>query len=137
MDIFKGADAVEVERRRGETRQRDMQWAQEFKARPDVTEHTDGSYDVANDLDLHEEEFLDGKLPVRLNKIEGNFSCRYQSLAVSDGFPREVHGNVKVYLSDMDIHDRVRSICRVPNGQTIVDFIHWNPATTVRQGRTR
>ena len=54
------------------------------------TINSDGSIDVDGSVDLSHRELA--KLPLKFNKVGGNFTCSYNYLTTLDGCPKEVGG---------------------------------------------
>jgi len=55
------------------------------------TINTDGSIDVDDNVDLN--DFGLTKLPLKFNKVSGNFECYYNKLTTLEGSPKSVGGD--------------------------------------------
>ena len=55
------------------------------------TKNLDGSIDVDGDVDLYSLKLT--KLPLKFNKVSGNFECSNNKLTSLEGGPKEVKGN--------------------------------------------
>ena len=56
----------------------------------DYTINSDGSIDVDGDVDLDHTSLY--KLPLKFNKVKGNFECNNNNLTTLEGCPKEVGG---------------------------------------------
>ncbi len=55
------------------------------------TINPDGSIDVNEDVDLYNKGLT--KLPLKFNKVNGDFNCSYNKLTSLEGSPIEVNGS--------------------------------------------
>lgn len=90
--LFTGADKAEVARRDLEAPKILLQdWIEEFLKREDVHKNPDDSYNVDGSVYLNKLTLQ--KLPVKFNKVCGNFWCSFTRLTSLKGAPKTVGGD--------------------------------------------
>ena len=52
--------------------------------------HEDGSVDVNGNIKIHEDDLVNGKLPIKFGYVSGNFYCSYRKLTSLEGCPQDV-----------------------------------------------
>ena len=94
--IFEPASDEELAQRKKDAPRIMLQeWLEKFYKRKDIHKNNDGSYDV--DGDVHISEMMLEKLPVKFNKIGGDFWCSTNNLTTLEGAPKSVDGNFSCY----------------------------------------
>lgn len=62
----------------------------------------DGTVDVIGDVDLGHHRFNRGELPIKFNKVYGDFSCVSSNLKTLQGCPKYVSGSFSVKNNDLE-----------------------------------
>jgi hypothetical protein len=109
---FKGATQQEVDDRKktysksDEYREIVSKWKEEFQNREDISQNSDGSYDVNGDIISIYKKI--SSIPIKLNIVKGNLI--WDGLEKLENFPKEVQGKIMLINSKV-LRDDVRDIC--------------------------
>jgi hypothetical protein len=74
-------------------------WLQKFYKRKDIHQTPDGSWDVDGDVRLFGLGLT--KLPLKFNKVNGNFSCSFNNLTTLEGTPKSVGRSFYCYNNNL------------------------------------
>ena len=111
-NVFKPIPDHEIERITAD-------WLREFRARRDVSRLPNGRFDVGGDV--MDVPLRGGRLPVRFNRVGGNFSCPDRLVTLID-IPRVVDGDFNLRTrSSRFTQGSIRRNCEI-RGRLIVEF---------------
>ena len=81
----------------------------EYKIR-NYTINSDGSIDVDGNVDLYDKGLT--KLPLKFNKVNGDFNCSYNKLTSLEGSPVEVNGDFDCHNNNLTSFEYAPKIIR-------------------------
>ena len=100
--IFEPASDEEVaERRKKYMSIITKDWMEEFLQRKDIHKNDDGSYDVDGGVYIHDILEL-GRLPIKFNKVKGDFESSMTNLETLEGAPKEIGGSFYFSYNNLD-----------------------------------
>ena len=89
-----------------EDREKNKEKYKELKVQPLIdeilsraTKNVDGSYDIDSDVDLSDMGLT--KIPVKFNKVNGNFYCYFNKLTSLENAPNEISGAFWCYNNQL------------------------------------